>query len=92
MVKQPQKKKKFNRFFFRANWFCLLCKYGIRDSNKCRRVVLEGKPKRVCMSCTSTHHKILRKAYKSCDLACSLCSKVVSGNACIHCSTCNCVL
>ena len=45
-----------------------------------------------CFTCTPSEHKVLTNKYNTnvhADAQCSVCSKVVRGNNCIHCTLCN---
>ena len=69
-------------------FFCFFCSYEIR-SKKYRTVKYKGTTKIVCYKCVPSQHKALKQSFKSCNVECSVCMKVVKNNKCLVCSECN---
>ena len=51
--------------------------------------MLNSKPLKVCMKCTSKDHKVLERKYSHCDIGCSICNKKTMNKNCIQCKLCN---
>ena len=69
--------------------YCFLCKREV--NSKFKRLKFGEKFKICCYNCNSSEHKVLKTKYTGihADAQCSVCSKVVRGNTCIHCTMCN---
>ena len=67
---------------------CFFCLYEICN-NKYRTLNFNNQPKAVCMACSPSQHKACKLKFKNCQIDCSICTKVVKGNNCIHCSMCD---
>ena len=68
--------------------FCFFCSYEIH-SKKYRTVNYKRSTKLVCYKCLPSQHKALKQKYKSCNVECSICTKVVKNNNCLVCSECD---
>ena len=67
---------------------CFFCLYEICN-NKYRILNFKNQPKSVCMKCSPSDNKACKLKFKNCQIDCSICTKVVKGNKCIHCTMCD---
>ena len=61
----------------------------MKKGTKHRTLTFNDRPVKVCMSCTSREHKVIKNKYRNCKIDCSICSKKVMHNNCILCHNCD---
>ena len=66
---------------------CFICKYELTQK-KFRVVNYKGFPRKVCLHCTPSAHKICKMKYSSAKVDCGICTKPVLYNKCLKCDLC----
>ena len=61
----------------------------MKQGSKHRTRTFKNRPIKICMNCTSSQHKVLKKKYENCEIECSICCKKVMNNSCNLCQCCN---
>ena len=69
--------------------FCFFCNYIMKKGSKHRTLTFKNRLIKVCMTCSSEKHEVLKKQYKNCKVDCSVCCKKVMYKNCNLCDNCD---
>ena len=67
--------------------YCFFCNHIITKRH--RTLVYKDRPVKICMSCNSNKHKVVKREFKNCKIDCIICTKRVMNKSCILCHNCN---